>query len=240
MRGDGTPDAPATSSGRRSRRPLAPAVVIAGAGSGKTTLMAARVVYLVLTGQVRPDEVLGLTFTTKAASELRAPDPRRPCSDAGALAEARARRRRGGPRADGRHLQRLRRHPAHRPRPADRPRARHPGRHRRRPLPARRPRRRPVHRRRSEHLTDHPETAIQNLLALDARDERAPVDPDDVRARRRRGPVRLRAARWPRSGPARTARPTASRSRRRSPPSTAAPSCSAWSRPTAGSRPTSG
>ena len=51
--------------------PLAPSVVIAGAGSGKTTLMAARVVYLVVTGQVRPEEVLGLTFTTKAASELR-------------------------------------------------------------------------------------------------------------------------------------------------------------------------
>jgi DNA helicase-2/ATP-dependent DNA helicase PcrA len=51
--------------------PLAPAVVIAGAGSGKTTLMAARVVYLVATGQVRPDEILGLTFTTKAAAELR-------------------------------------------------------------------------------------------------------------------------------------------------------------------------
>ncbi len=51
--------------------PLEPAVVIAGAGSGKTTLMAARVVYLVATGQVRPEEVLGLTFTTKAASELR-------------------------------------------------------------------------------------------------------------------------------------------------------------------------
>ena len=52
--------------------PLEPAVVIAGAGSGKTTLMAARVVYLVVTGQVRPDQVLGLTFTTKAAGELRA------------------------------------------------------------------------------------------------------------------------------------------------------------------------
>ncbi len=51
--------------------PLAPAVVVAGAGSGKTTLMAARVVYLVVTGQVRPDQVLGLTFTTKATSELR-------------------------------------------------------------------------------------------------------------------------------------------------------------------------
>lgn len=50
--------------------PLAPAVVIAGAGSGKTTLMAARVVWLVGTGQVEPQQVLGLTFTTKAAAEL--------------------------------------------------------------------------------------------------------------------------------------------------------------------------
>ena len=52
--------------------PLQPAVVIAGAGSGKTSLMAARVVFLVATGQVRADQVLGLTFTTKAAAELRA------------------------------------------------------------------------------------------------------------------------------------------------------------------------
>jgi DNA helicase-2/ATP-dependent DNA helicase PcrA len=53
------------------RAPLEPGVVIAGAGSGKTTLMAARVVYLVATGQVTPDQVLGLTFTAKAAAELR-------------------------------------------------------------------------------------------------------------------------------------------------------------------------
>ena len=59
--------------------PLEPAVVIAGAGSGKTSLMAARVVYLVATGQVRPDQVLGLTFTTKAAGEL-ATRIRAPCS----------------------------------------------------------------------------------------------------------------------------------------------------------------
>jgi DNA helicase-2/ATP-dependent DNA helicase PcrA len=51
--------------------PLEPAVVIAGAGSGKTSLMAARVIWLVVTGQVTPDQVLGLTFTTKAAGELR-------------------------------------------------------------------------------------------------------------------------------------------------------------------------
>jgi len=50
--------------------PLEPAVVIAGAGSGKTTVMAARVVWLVATGRVAPAEVLGLTFTTKATAEL--------------------------------------------------------------------------------------------------------------------------------------------------------------------------
>ena len=37
--------------------PLEPQVVIAGAGSGKTTVMAARVVWLVGTGAVRPEEV---------------------------------------------------------------------------------------------------------------------------------------------------------------------------------------
>jgi DNA helicase II / ATP-dependent DNA helicase PcrA len=50
--------------------PLEPGVIIAGAGSGKTTVMAARVVWLVGTGVVRPEEVLGLTFTRKAAAEL--------------------------------------------------------------------------------------------------------------------------------------------------------------------------
>lgn len=52
--------------------PLEPGVIIAGAGSGKTTVMAARVVWLVGTGQVRPEQVLGLTFTRKAAAELSA------------------------------------------------------------------------------------------------------------------------------------------------------------------------
>ena len=52
--------------------PLEPGVIIAGAGSGKTTVMAARVVWLVGTGRVRPEEVLGLTFTRKAAAELSA------------------------------------------------------------------------------------------------------------------------------------------------------------------------
>ncbi|MYS79300.1 ATP-dependent helicase [Embleya scabrispora] len=50
--------------------PLSPGVIVAGAGSGKTTVMTARVVWLVGTGAVRPDQVLGLTFTNKAAGEL--------------------------------------------------------------------------------------------------------------------------------------------------------------------------
>lgn len=50
--------------------PLAPALVVAGAGSGKTETMAGRVVWLVANGLVRRDEVLGLTFTRKAAGEL--------------------------------------------------------------------------------------------------------------------------------------------------------------------------
>lgn len=47
------------------------ALVIAGAGSGKTETMANRVVWLIANARVRPDEVLGLTFTRKAAGELR-------------------------------------------------------------------------------------------------------------------------------------------------------------------------
>ncbi|MEV8531142.1 ATP-dependent DNA helicase [Streptomyces sp. NPDC051211] len=50
--------------------PPAPQVIVAGAGSGKTTVMAARVVWLVGTGAVAPAQVLGLTFTNKAAGEL--------------------------------------------------------------------------------------------------------------------------------------------------------------------------
>ncbi|MFJ1971984.1 UvrD-helicase domain-containing protein [Streptomyces sp. NPDC087903] len=50
--------------------PPAPQVIVAGAGSGKTTVMAARVVWLVGTGRVAPEQVLGLTFTNKAAGEL--------------------------------------------------------------------------------------------------------------------------------------------------------------------------
>jgi DNA helicase II / ATP-dependent DNA helicase PcrA len=50
--------------------PLGPQAVIAGAGSGKSETMAARLVWLVANGMVRPDRVLGLTFTRKAAAEF--------------------------------------------------------------------------------------------------------------------------------------------------------------------------
>jgi len=50
--------------------PLAPLAVIAGAGSGKSETMAARLVWLVANGLAQPERVLGLTFTRKAAAEL--------------------------------------------------------------------------------------------------------------------------------------------------------------------------
>ena len=51
--------------------PLSPQLIVAGAGTGKTTVMAARVVWLIASDQVDTDQVLGLTFTNKAAAELR-------------------------------------------------------------------------------------------------------------------------------------------------------------------------
>ncbi|WP_137724395.1 ATP-dependent helicase [Prescottella subtropica] len=50
--------------------PMGPTLVVAGAGAGKTETMAARVVWLVANGLVEPEQVLGLTFTRKAAQQL--------------------------------------------------------------------------------------------------------------------------------------------------------------------------
>ncbi|MDO4910241.1 MAG: ATP-dependent DNA helicase [Corynebacterium sp.] len=50
--------------------PCEPIRVIAGAGAGKTETMAARAVWLVINEGIRPEEILGLTFTRKAAREL--------------------------------------------------------------------------------------------------------------------------------------------------------------------------
>lgn len=49
---------------------LQPALVVAGAGSGKTETMANRIVWLLANNRVRVPEILGLTFTRKAAGEL--------------------------------------------------------------------------------------------------------------------------------------------------------------------------
>jgi DNA helicase-2/ATP-dependent DNA helicase PcrA len=50
--------------------PLSPTLVVAGAGSGKTETMANRVLWLLANNHARPDQILGLTFTRKAAGEL--------------------------------------------------------------------------------------------------------------------------------------------------------------------------
>lgn len=50
--------------------PMTSTLVVAGAGSGKTETMASRVLWLVANGLVRPEQILGLTFTRKASLEL--------------------------------------------------------------------------------------------------------------------------------------------------------------------------
>ena len=50
----------------------APQLLVAGAGTGKTTVMAQRILHLVRSGHARPDQILGLTFTNKAAAHLKA------------------------------------------------------------------------------------------------------------------------------------------------------------------------
>src|SRR5262245_63404069 len=60
-------NAPQLAAVTHDRRPL---LIVAGAGTGKTTVLTRRIAWLIVTRRARPEEILALTFTDKAALEM--------------------------------------------------------------------------------------------------------------------------------------------------------------------------
>ncbi|MCK4560651.1 MAG: UvrD-helicase domain-containing protein, partial [Calditrichia bacterium] len=52
-------------------KPVVPVLVIAGPGTGKTRLLVSRIAWLIKNENINPDKILALTFTNKAAAEMK-------------------------------------------------------------------------------------------------------------------------------------------------------------------------